>query len=361
MKRITNTTVSIPSILKIESGALCTIGRILKESGLTEVVILFGNGLVKLFGDAVFNSLAENGIEVLTFTELDTVELEDITRLAFSMPNTMQAVIGIGGGKVIDAAKYCGFLRNTAFISVPTSPSSDGFASAGASLIIDGRRHSLPARMAYGIIIDTDVIKSAPRKFLYSGIGDMVSKITALYDWIFEEKKGYGRVNDCAVMVAKKAVNSFVRAPYETIEDDNFIKELLNSLALSGIANEIAGSSLPTSGSEHLISHALDKYSANPQLHGIQVGIATYLMSIVQEHRFNRVRTILADTGFFDYAQTLGLDINDYLSAIDYAPTIKPYRHTYLHDEKYRQIAKNVLKNDDILKKIFHVTSDMKE
>ena len=34
--------------------------------------------------------------------------------------------------------------------------------------------------------------------------------------------------------------------------------ELLDSLAMSGIANEIAGSSAPTSGSEHLISHALD-------------------------------------------------------------------------------------------------------
>ena len=42
----------------------------------------------------------------------------------------------------------------------------------------------------------------------------MVSKITALYDWIFEEKHGAGVVNDFAVMVAKKAVNSFVRTPY---------------------------------------------------------------------------------------------------------------------------------------------------
>ena len=39
----------------------------------------------------------------------------------------------------------------------------------------------------------------------------------------------------------------------------NFLKELVDSLAMSGIANEIAGSSAPTSGSEHLISHALDK------------------------------------------------------------------------------------------------------
>ena len=41
--------------------------------------------------------------------------------------------------------------------------------------------------------------------------GEWRSKITALYDWIFEEAHGAGVVNDFAVMVAKKAVNSFVR------------------------------------------------------------------------------------------------------------------------------------------------------
>ena len=69
----------------------------------------------------------------------------------------------------------------------------------------------------------------------------MVSKITALYDWIFEEEHGYGKVNDFAVMIAKKAVNSFVRTPFTSIQDDLFLKELLDSLAMSGIANEIAG------------------------------------------------------------------------------------------------------------------------
>lgn len=40
------------------------------------------------------------------------------------------------------------------------------------------------------------MIRTAPEKFIYSGIGDMISKITALYDWIFEEKAGCGEVND---------------------------------------------------------------------------------------------------------------------------------------------------------------------
>ncbi len=355
MKQQTNDYICIPALLKIEKGSLARIGTFLEETGFTKVVIFFGNGLIDMFGNQVMASLKEAGIDVLEYQELDSVRLEDITALAFNLPNKTQAIIGIGGGKVIDAAKYSGFLRKLPFISVPTSASSDGFSSSSASLLVDGRRSSVPARMAYGIIADTDVIKSAPESFLYSGIGDMAAKITSLYDWLYEGKCGYTEVNDCAMMIAKKAVNSFVRTPFQSIKDDLFLKELLDSLAMSGIANEIAGSSAPTSGSEHLISHALDKRAETPQLHGIQVGIATYLMSLVQDHRYKRIHTIFTDTGFFDYVETLNIDVRDYLAAIDLAPSIKPFRHTYLHEEKYRKMAKELLSTDETLRRVFHI------
>ena len=345
--------IAIPTVLKVGKGTLGNIGKYLKESNLTEAVIYFGNGLIDLFGGKVMQSLKDAGVTVLEYRELDTVDINDIIKLAFSIDNKAKVIVGIGGGKVIDAAKYAAYLRKLPFFSVPTSSSSDGFSSASASLLVEGRRTSVPARMAYGIIADTDVIKSAPEKFIYSGIGDMVSKITSLYDWAYEEKCGYTTVNDFAVMIAKKAVNSFVRTPFTSIKDDLFLRELLDSLAMSGVANEIAGSSAPTSGSEHLISHALDKTLPMPQLHGIQVGIATYIMSVVQDHRYVRVNTIFTDTGFWDYVATLGLNRDDYVQAIDIAPSIKPHRHTYLHEERYREAAKKVLFEDEVLKKVF--------
>lgn len=344
--------IAIPVILKIGSGVLKEIGTYLQAEELNQVVIYFGNGLIDMFGMDVMKSLKEAGINVLEYKELDSVDMDDIIQLAFAIPNKAKAVVSIGGGKVIDAGKYAAFLRNIPFISVPTSSSSDGFSSASASLIVHGKRTSVPARLAYGIVVDTEIIKTAPQKFIYSGIGDMLSKITALYDWLYEEQNGVGVVNDFAVMIAKKAVNSFVRTPYESIQDNLFLKELLDSLAMSGIANEIAGSSAPTSGSEHLISHALDKLLEVPQLHGIQVGIATYIMAKVQNHRYVRVNTVLQETGFWEYAATLGMRREDFLQAIDMAPSIKPHRHTYLHEEKYREAAKRLVMEDEVLAKV---------
>lgn len=345
--------IAIPTLLKVGKGTMKNLGSYLKTGNLENVVIYFGNGLIDLFGTEIIQNLKKENINILQYMEIDTVKIDDLIQLAFSVDAKAQVIIGIGGGKVIDAAKYAAYLKKLPFISIPTSSSSDGFSSASASLIVNERRTSVPAKMAYGIVVDTDILKSAPEKFIYSGIGDMVSKITALYDWEFESQLGYSEKNDFAVMIAKKAVNSFVRTPFETIKDDLFLKELVDSLAMSGIANEIAGGSTPTSGSEHLISHALDKMLEMPQLHGVQVGIATYIMSKVQDHRYVRVNAIFEKTGFWDYVSTLGLKQEDYEKAIDMAPSIKPHRHTYLHEEKYRELAKQILREDEVLKKVF--------
>lgn len=348
-----STHIAIPTILKVGNGVLDSLGDYIASNGMKNAVVYFGDGLIDMFGQRVMDSLKDAGVTVLEYQELTSTKIEDIIELAFSINVKAQVLIGIGGGKVIDATKYAAYLKKLPFLSVPTSASSDGFSSASASLIVNGRRTSVPARLAYGIVVDTAVIKSAPEKFLYSGIGDLVSKITALYDWLYEEKCGYTTCNDFAMMIAKKAVNSFVRTPFSDIHEELFLKELVDSLAMSGIANEIAGSSAPTSGSEHLISHALDKMLEQPQLHGIQVGIATYLMSLVQDHRYKRVNTIFTDTGFWDYVATLDLKREDYERAIDLAPSIKPFRHTYLHEEQYREKAKEILWDDAVLKKVF--------
>ena len=130
------------------------------------------------------------------------------------------------------------------------------------------------------------------------------------------------------------------------------MKEIVDSLTMSGIAMEIAGNSAPASGSEHLISHALDKILEKPQLHGIQVGVATYLMSLVQKHRFERVEKFLGDTGFFDFVETLNMKAADFEAAIALAPSIKPNRYTFIHVDENRLLAKKLLGENEILKRI---------
>lgn len=351
--KATSHRISIPTIVEVGTGRLERIGASVANAGFSKIVLFFGAGIVELFGEKVMRSFENTGITVIKQFEQEDTEIDCLMNLAFMVPANVQAVVGIGGGKILDIAKYVGFLNNLPFISVPTSVSNDGFSSSGCSLVVNGRRKSVPARMPFGIVVDLGIVQNSPEKLIFSGIGDLVSKITAVYDWEFEALNGISQINDFAVMIAKKSVNSIVRMENaKDIRDVFFIKELVDSLIMSGIAMEIAGNSAPASGSEHLISHSLDQLAEMPQFHGIQVGMATYLMSLVQEHRSARVAKFLEETGFFTFVKTLGMKAKDFEKAIEYAPTVKPDRYTYLHISENRKRACQLLQDDPILRSI---------
>ena len=67
MGTINGSQIGIPTLLKIESGALLKIGDFLADSGLMKVVIYFGNGLTEMFGNQVMESLnlIKKGMETL--------------------------------------------------------------------------------------------------------------------------------------------------------------------------------------------------------------------------------------------------------------------------------------------------------
>lgn len=348
-----NSWVNVPRILETSYDATEKIPTILSTIGFKNVVIFMGVGIYNLFGKKIIEQIeVEKSINILHWEEFEDIDASKLVKKAYTMTNKVECIIGIGGGKAIDSGKYMAYLNQLPFLSIPTSISNDGFSSSGSSLLVEGKRVSVKSTMPYGIIADLTILRSAPEKFYYSGIGDIVSKVTAGYDWEREEKLGVTTINQFAAMIAKKSVNSVVRLPFNYIREELFIKEVVDSLIMSGVAMEIAGNSSPASGSEHLISHALDQILAEPCLHGIQVGLATYIMSIVQEHRETRVEVFLRDTGFFEFAKQFKLRKADFIKAIQLAATIKPNRKTYLHDAGFVQKAIEVVASNSIINSI---------
>lgn len=342
--------INIPKILETSYHSTEKIPGLLKANRFQNIAIFMGLGIYQLFGKKIIDKINEDAsITILLWEEFEDIDVVKITQKAHLLSRKIDCIIGIGGGKAIDSGKYMAFLNHLPFMSVPTSISNDGFASSGSSLMLAGKRVSVKSAMPYGIIADLTILRSAPEKFYYSGIGDIVSKVTAGYDWEREEFLGVTTVNQFAAMIAKKSVNSVVRLPFNYIREELFIKEVVDSLIMSGVAMEIAGSSAPASGSEHLISHALDQIQEEPCLHGIQVGIATYIMSSVQEHRETRVEVFLKDTGFFEFVKQFELKKTDFIQAVQLAPSIKPNRKTYLHDPSYMEKAVDFIENNPII------------
>ena len=254
-----NKEISIPSLLKIGSGKLVKIGKYLYDRKYMKVSLFFSEGIESVAGTKLYEGFKKYGIKTARKDYISDINIENIIYTAFKVPADTDALIGVGGGKSLDYSKYCAHILKLPFISVPTSLSNDGFCSPGASLLVEGKRKSVKSSIPYGVVADLDIIANAPKESFYSGLGDMVSKVTALWDWKRAFEKKQEEYNDFASLIAYNSLDALYYAASEkNFDSKNFYSKLANSLVLSGIAMEIAGSSRPASGSEHLISHALD-------------------------------------------------------------------------------------------------------
>ncbi len=348
-----NKQINIPYLLKIGEGKLAKVGKYLIDKNMINIVVFWGEGLEAVFGEGLQESIRPYGITVLHKQDVRFINIEEVNRVAFNLPNNIDVIVGIGGGKALDFGKYCAHLLKKPFISIPTSTSNDGFCSPNCSLLVDGRRKSIKASIPFGVVIDLDIIKSCPEACFYSGLGDMISKVTALWDWKKAFQKGFERYNDFASLLAYNSLDLLFIKHSVDIHSPELQRSLTNSLLISGIAMEVAGTSRPASGSEHLISHALDALARYPQMHGIQVGVATYLCALLQNNpTTDGVREILSRTGFFKFVSERPLDKEEFLAALRMAPTIKKDYYTILSEPESFKRAVEFIETDEILRNV---------
>jgi glycerol-1-phosphate dehydrogenase [NAD(P)+] len=352
MIKVNNLQISIPSLLKIGENEFPHIGKYLKDCKFDEVAIFWSCGIDNLFGKDIYESLKGYGINIVTEMQIDQIDIENIVTTAFSIPKKVKALIGIGGGKALDYSKYCAHVLALPFISIPTSTSNDGFCSPTSSLLVSGKRKSVNSTIPYGIIVDINTVSLSPESTIYSGIGDLISKITAGWDWKKSCEKTNEKFNDFAYLVSQNTVTEFLNYQNYSIRNSIFTHHLVTSLLMNGISMEIAGSSRPASGSEHLISHALDGISLKPSMHGIQVGLATYLCSYLQNNQFELVKNFLENTGFFNYLKNHPLNKNEFIEAIKIAPNVKEDFYTILSEPDSYQKALDFIKNDSSMQKV---------
>jgi glycerol-1-phosphate dehydrogenase [NAD(P)+] len=274
------TQIAIPTVVRVKAGALDRLGIYLARGGHRAVTVLSSQGLPRLVVDRVARSLKSQSVEAVAWIEVVHNDIEATAALFAGLPTTASAVVGVGGGKALDVAKYVSFLGRLPYFAVPTSLSNDGFCSPQSSLTIRGKRRSLPAALPFGVVADTAVCLEAPRVLTLSGVGDLVAKFTAVEDWMLASQRSGELIDDFAALLSNGSIRAYLSHPCFDLKG---IRLLGTALLMNGIAMEICGSSRPASGSEHLISHALDAISARPRLHGLQVGIAAYIVSILQD------------------------------------------------------------------------------
>lgn len=243
-----------------------------------------------------------------------------------------EAVIGFGGGKVLDVAKYFGYKTGINVISVPTSASNDGIASPFSSLKGGTHPYSLKVKPPRGVIVDLSVIMKAPKRFILSGLGDLLGKFTSIRDWKLawiEKNEYYGEY--ASKLAYESAKHAMISTKGIEVLKYVSVRNLMEALISAGVAGGIAGSSRPLSGSEHLVSHALDIIAPEKGTHGEKVALSTVFIAYLYGINWRKIKSKIQEVGLPSSFSQIGIKREEVIDAVFMAPSLRPERYTILH------------------------------
>lgn len=343
--------MELPRGILVKSNALDETGPVCKRFHLEGTCLMVCDPVTrKIAGERVQKSLSSHGFE----TEMIEIEgaTDHSTRVVqdYVKDHRDHFLLGVGGGRPIDVAKYVAYIEDLEFLSVPTAASHDGIASSRASIEMDGRKKSIMAKAPLGVIADIDVIAGSPYRLLASGCADIISNCTAVLDWKLAHRlKGEQFSVYAAALSEMTAKLLMERAEEIKPKHKEAVRIVLKALVSSSVAMSIAGSSRPASGSEHMFAHALDAYAENPALHGEETGVGTIMMMYLYGGNWKGIRDSLQTIGAPIDAEGLGVTPDEIVKALVEAHRIRPNRYTILGTGLEENAARKIAKETGVI------------
>ena len=324
--------VPTPLAVEVRSGAVDVLGPLLADRRISSgghVAVVVGPGL----GEEIAAKLADQ-LPDAQVKHVDGGSVEAAMELSRELRGGFHdAVVGIGGGRTLDTAKYAASLSGLPLVAVATSLAHDGIASPVSSLYeADGRKSSIGVQMPVAVVVDLDYVRRSAPEMRRSGVGDAISNLSAIADWRLAAAERGEEVDGVAVTFAQTAALAVLHRT-DGIDDEDFLTTLADALVLSGLAMATAGSSRPCSGSDHEIVHAIDHLY--PQLgpnHGELAGAAALFTTWLRgdEGLAAELNACLVRHGLPRLPHDLGLGEEQFAAAVLAAPGTRPDRYTIL-------------------------------
>ena len=325
--------VASPIAIDVRRGAISSLGTVLADRRIANegrIAVAVGPGQ----GPQIAADLDLPQCEVF---RVDGGSVDVATELGKKLrAGAYEAVAGIGGGKTIDVTKYAASMAGIPMVAVATNLSHDGIASPVSSLEHESGKGSYGVTMPTAVVVDVDYVRAAPQRLLRSGIGDVVSNISAIEDWELAGREQGEPVDGMAVTFARVAAEAVLHRR-DSVDSQDFLTALAEALVLSGLAMSVAGSSRPASGACHEVLHAITHLYPGVSNHGELAGIgalyAYFLRMRYQgegESRMRDIRDCLLRHGLPVVPSDVGLDEDQFVRAVSYAPETRPGRYTIL-------------------------------
>lgn len=310
--------IIFPRNVLVGHGVLGQIPQVCKDFGLSgSALLVTGPKTRNVASEIVSTRLSDAGFDVHTSVvgEATQENLEKVEATAREVKADF--LIGIGGGSKIDLAKMAAKDLGKEFIAVPTSASHDGIASGRASIKDKSGPLSLDAKVPLGVVADTSIIVQAPYRLLASGCADVISNSTAVKDWEYARKLRGEEFSRSAYSLAVYTAETIIdNADLIKPNMEESVWVAIRPIIISGVSMAVAGSSRPTSGSEHMFSHAMDLIAPGKALHGEQCGVGSIMMMYLHGGDWQRIRDALLKIGAPTSARELGVSKETIIEAL---------------------------------------------
>jgi len=254
--------------------------------------------------------------EAVVFVE--TMEEKWLDEMCEKIP-LCDTIVGIGGGMAIDAAKYVSWKKKKRLVSIPTILSVDAFTTPAAGI----RRNHEVAYVGVAspdpLVIDFEVIRTAPPELNIAGIGDLLSMHTASFDWTYANLKGKSEFPYSKSSIEK--ADQILQMLYGLLGEirKNTDKGLmaivegyidLNTICLP------AGHFRVEEGSEHYLFYELEERLKRPFVHGYVVGLGIYIMSQLQGNNFLFIKNVMDEVQLPYHPSILEIKRDDLLKSL---------------------------------------------
>ena len=256
------------------------------EYALTAFTLVADRNTYAVLGQQVEVALRSAGlaVEVIVLPGGEVVPDEGrIVHILMRAP-VQTCYLAVGSGVITDLTRFVSYHTRNRFISLPTAPSMDGYATSSNALTIGGLKQSIAGQAPEAIFCDIGTLAAAPRPLIAAGLGDTLAKFTSVNDlrlghllWDERWDEAIGQRMENLAHAALVRGDEIARA------DADAVALLTRSLLDSGLEMAAFGSSAPGGGSEHHISHCWEmrmlQAKLPPLLHGLKVGVGTVVVA----------------------------------------------------------------------------------
>jgi glycerol-1-phosphate dehydrogenase [NAD(P)+] len=246
-----------------------------------------------------------------------------LDQLAAGLPDGTTAVVGIGGGSAMDTAKWLHWRTGLPLYQVPSLPSVDACFTRMTALRDAGGVRYEGDSVPEVVVVDFDLMWSAPRDLVAGGIGDVLSCHTALHDWRLGDAAGRDAPwDEAAAGRAREYLDDLeALAPLLAVGDDAGLRGLMECHRDIGWLCHELGHARFEEGSEHFWAYAFEHVTGRTILHGELVTLGVLVMSTLQSNDPGRPRRIADAAGTRTRLDELGVEWEEVAAALVRLPS----------------------------------------